>query len=293
MAQIGIIGGGNLGANTAFFAAEKDIGDVRLYDLQEGVPIGKALDMMEAAPVRGYQYGVLGTNDLSEALACDVIIVAAGAKRSPGDKRADLLGQNESVVREIAEGIRNTDAVVIVATEPVDSMTKLLHSTSGLPWQRVLGVGGLLDSLRLKHLIAAELHTDPADVAATVVGLHSNAMVVLTRYTSVAGVPVDMLISQDRLVAIFEEVRNAGDTILELAVRSTAYYGPAAAATDLAEAIVRDTKRVLPVSFVLSGQLGIRDLAMSLPAVVGAAGIERVLEPRLTGAEEKALRSSI
>ena len=291
MAAIGIIGGGNLGANTAFFAAEKAVGDVRLYDVQEGVPIGKALDMMEAAPVRRYQHKVTGTNDLSDVIGTEVAIVAAGEKRSPGMKRSDLAGTNSAVVGPIAEALAGYAGVVIVATEPVDAMTALVVERSGISWSRVLGVGGVLDSLRLQQAIAAELGVAPEDVAATVIGPHSDEMLILSRYTSVGGVPVEMLISRKRLEEIFDEVRGAGDTILQLAGRTSAYYGPAAAATDLADAVIRDSKRIFSVSLMLSGQFGISGRALSLPVVVTVAGIARVLEPQLTPAEENALRS--
>jgi malate dehydrogenase len=284
---VGIIGSGNVGANTAFFIAEKNIAPVRMHDAKEGLSIGKALDMMEAAPVRDYQFPVSGTDNLSDLLDSQVIIIAAGQIREPGMKREDLYETNREVVLPVAEQLRGYRGVVVVATEPVDMLVKVVQKTSGLPWQRVVGLGGVLDSQRLRYVIARELRVAPAGVSATVVGQHSDAMIPLTAYTTVSGVPVTALIDKKRLGELHDEVRDAGDTLVDLYKRANSYYGPAAAATDVAEAVVRDTHRVLPVSFVLQGQYGVTDAALSLPAVIGREGIVRVLEPRLTD-EEKA-----
>ncbi len=290
--SVGIIGSGNLGANIAFFVAEKNIAPVRMYDVKEGLSIGKALDMMEAAPVRDYQFPVSGTDDMAELLESDVLILAAGATREPGMKRADLYEGNREIVAEIAAKLKGFTGVFVVATEPVDMLVKVAAQTSGLPWQRVLGLGALLDSQRLRYVISRDLQVGPANVTATVIGRHSDEMIPLPRYTTVSGVPVTALIDEKRLAELHAETRQAGDTIVDLFKRASSYYGPAAAATDLAEAVIRDTRRILPISFVLSGQYGIRDAALSLPAVIGRGGICQVLEPKLSEAEFSRLKAS-
>ena len=285
MAQIGIIGSGNVGANTAFFAAEKNITHVTLYDVKEGLSTGKALDMMEAAPLRGYQYRLSGTDKVEEVLEADVVIVAAGEIREPGMKREDLYEKNKPIVDDVAAHLSGYGGVVIVATEPVDVFTHALVA-SGLLWQRVVGVGGLLDSSRLRVLIARELKVAQEDVQATVIGRHSHEMIALPAYCSVAGVPVTKLMSEGRFNELVRQTVDAGDHIVSLAKRSNSYYGPAAAAADIAEAVVRGTNRILPVSFELSGQYGVSGVALSLPALIGSAGVERVLEPQLTDGEK-------
>ncbi|MFW5743411.1 MAG: malate dehydrogenase [Spirochaetota bacterium] len=291
MAQIGIIGSGNVGANTAFFAAEKNFAHIRMHDVKEGLSTGKALDMMEAAPLRGYQYRLSGTDDLADVLDSDVVVVAAGETREPGMKREDLYEKNKPIIDEIAEVLKGYDGVVIVATEPVDVFT-LQVVREGLPWQRVMGIGGVLDSARLRVLIARELLVAQEDVKATVIGRHSDEMIALPAYCSVAGVPATKLMSESRFSELVRETVDAGDHIVALARRTNSFYGPAAAAADLAEAVIRGTNRILPVSLVFTGQYGISDVAMSLPALVGCAGIERVLEPTLTDGERVRLEQS-
>jgi malate dehydrogenase len=291
MAQIGIIGSGNVGANTAFFAAEKNFAHIRMYDVKEGLSTGKALDMMEAAPLRGYQYRLSGTDDLADVLDSDVVVVAAGETREPGMKREDLYEKNKPIIEEIAGKLKGYDGVVIVATEPVDVFTVQMVR-EGLPWQRVMGIGGVLDSARLQVLIARELYVAQEDVKATVIGRHSEEMIALPAYCSVAGVPATKLMSETRFSELVRATVDAGDHIVALAKRTNSFYGPAAAAADLAEAVVRGTNRILPVSLAVSGQYGISDVAMSLPALVGGGGIERVLEPKLTDGERVRLERS-
>jgi malate dehydrogenase len=291
MAQIGIIGSGNVGANTAFFIAEKNVASVRMYDVKEGLSTGKALDMMEAAPLRGYQYALSGTDDIADVLSSDVLIIAAGETREPGMKREDLYERNRPVFDEIAGKLRGYSGVVIVATEPVDLFTLRLVR-EGLPWERVMGIGGLLDSARLRVLVARELSVAQEDVKATVIGRHSDEMIALPAYCSVSGVPATRLMSESRFSELVRETVDAGDHIVALAKRTNSFYGPAAAAADLAEAVIRDTNRILSVSLVLSGQYGISDVAMSLPALVGNRGIVQVLEPKLTDGERVRLEQS-
>ena len=292
MAQIGIVGSGNMGANTALFAAEKGIAHICLYDIKDGLPMGKALDLMEAAPVRGYQRKINGTNAIDEVLDSDIILVAAGEVRTPGTKREDLFEKNRGIVEEIANNLSEFNGVVIMATEPVDIMTAHFARISHLSWPKVIGLGGVLDSMRLRYLIGRALNVNARDVRATVIGRHSDGMIPLPRYCSIAGVPLDVLLKPDEIASLLGQTEKAGDDIVGMEQRASAYYGPSAAAADLAEAVLLDTNRILSVSLMFTGQYGIANVAMSLPAMIGADGIERVLEPELTDDEIAALKSS-
>jgi malate dehydrogenase len=290
--MIGVIGSGNVGANTAFFLAERGVDDVRLYDVQEGVAKGKALDMMEAAPIRGYRTKISGVDSLGPIKEADVIVVAAGSVRKPGMRREDLLEANRGAVSAVARELRGYAGKVIVVTEPVDLLTTLFLRESELPPAHVLGLGGCLDSTRLRYLLAEELSVSPDNVTALVVGRHSDGMIPLADYCRVSGVPVDRLLGPERIQALFAATRDAGSLIVDLAQRASAFYGPSAVAADLAEAIVQDKHSIASVSLMFTGQYGIEGVAMSLPAVIGRGGIEKVLSPRLTGIQEELLRMS-
>ncbi len=292
MANIAIIGAGNVGANTAFFIAERNIGSVVMYDVADGLAHGKALDMMEAAPIRGYQYAIHGTDSYEEVLETSVAILAAGQVRESGMKRADLFARNAEIVDDVASKLTDYAGTVVIATEPVDLMVMRFQQKSGLDPRRILGLGGVLDSTRLRYAISRTLGVTTENVSATVIGRHSNDMMPLLDYCRVSGVPLGVLMEQADLEQIVEETRNAGDIIVEMSQRSSSYYGPSAAAADVTQALLWDTKRVLPVSFIWDGQYGIDGVAMSLPAVLGHAGIERVLEPKLTDDQVTALRAS-
>ena len=289
MTEIGIIGSGSTGANIAFFIAEKGVADVCLYDVKEGLSTGKALDMMEAAPIRGYETSIRGSDSLDEVSSADIAVIAAGTIRSPGMKREELFESNRAAISESAAALKGSSSRVIIVTEPVDALTALFIEESGLPHHRVMGLGGTLDSMRLRYLLAEELGVAAENVTATVIGPHSDGMLPLPRYCSVSGLPVDQLIAPDRLRAIFDETRAAGDRIVEEAKRANAYYAPAAAAADLIEAVYRDTRRTISVSLMFTGQYGIKDTVMSLPAVIGREGLVTVREPRLTNEEKKKL----
>ena len=290
--MIGIIGSGNVGANAAFFMAERHVDHVLLYDVLDGLPVGKALDMMEAAPVRGYRTRLRGTNNLEDVKGADVIVVAAGTVRKPGSKREDLFAENKEIVAAIARDLKAVDAKVIVVTEPVDAMTTLFLRESGLPSERVVGVGGILDATRLRSLIAGELNVSTENVTATVIGRHTDTMIPLANYCSVSGVPLTQLLDGGTIDELFEKTRKAGDLIVQMAQRASSYYGPSAAISELAEAMIRDEGRILPVSVMFTGQFGIKDVAMSLPAVIGKNGIEQTLQPKLTDAQQKQLTES-
>lgn len=292
MAKIGVLGSGNVGANTAFFLAEKNVADVLLYDVQEGLSTGKALDMMEAAPIRKYQTKIAGTDTFADVLDSDVIIVTAGGVRKPGMKREDLYDANKDIIAEIAGSMKSFTGTVIMVTEPVDFLTTLFLRESGLPSNRVLGLGGFLDSTRLRYLIAKELGVSMENVTALVVGRHADSMLPLPNYCKVSGIPVATLIEANRLTEIFEETRRAGGLIVDLAEQASAYYGPSAVASDLCEAIVRDSRRIVSVSVQFTGQYGIDGVAMSLPVVIGREGVVRILEPALSDAERTHLVDS-
>lgn len=292
MATIGIIGGGNLGANTAFFLAERNVADVILYDTQEGRPQGKALDITEASPVRAYLSKVSGTNSIKEIFNTDLVIVAAGSVRKPGMQRDDLFGENSGVINELAAALKTYKGVVIIATEPVDSMTTLFVRTSGLPSTKVMGIGGCLDSARLRYLIGRELSMSTESISAVVIGRHAGDMIPLPAYCRVSGIPVKSLMTARKLAALIDELKKSGDLIVDLAQRSSAYYGPSAVASDLAEAVVRDTRRIMAVSHMMDGQYGIKGVALSLPAVIGRNGIERTLTPVLEDGQKRILTDS-
>lgn len=290
--MIGIIGSGNVGANTAFFLAEKGVDHVVLYDTREGLAKGKALDMMEAAPIRGYRTSIQGTDDPEEALDADIVILTAGAVRKPGMNRDALFRENRDIVAAYAEKIDDPDTVVIIVSEPVDLLTTVFAQHSSLPPDQIMGLGGALDATRLRYLIANELKVSMENVAAQVVGRHSDDMILLKNYCCVAGMSIDNFISDEVVDRLFDQTRNAGNLIVDLAGRASAYYGPSAVAAEIAEAIVLDTGRLFSVSQMMDGQFGIRDVALSLPAVIGRQGIREVVEPVLSKEEVEVLKRS-
>jgi malate dehydrogenase len=290
--MIGIIGSGNVGANTAFFLAEKGVDHVTLFDIQDGLAQGKALDMMEAAPIRGYRTVISGTDDPRDVLNADIIIITAGAVRKPGMDRDALFQANKDIIIDYAVKITRPDTRVIIVTEPVDLLTTLFARHSTLSPEKIMGLGGILDATRLRFLIADELGVSMENVAAQVVGRHSDDMIILQDYCCVSGVPVEHFLSVETIENLFGRTREAGGLIVELAGRASAYYGPSAVAADLAEAVCHDTGRVLSVSRMLSGQFGITETALSLPCVINRAGASRILEPRLDDSQVQTLKTS-
>ena len=287
MAQVSIVGGGNVGANAGFFIAEKGVTDVLLVDIKPGLSRGKMLDIMEAAPIRRYRNFLNGSDSLEDIRGSEFVVVAAGAIRSPGMRREELYTVNASLVASLAPDIARLapDAVVLIATEPVDGLTTLFTRASGMPRSRVLGLGGILDSTRLRALIARELGVSMETVSAMVIGRHSDDMICLPRYCSVGGVPLPLLLSADKVAALVEETRTAGDLVVELAKRSSAYYAPSAAIAEMADSIHMNLNRLFPVSLVLEGEYGVTGVALGVPALIGAHGASRVLTPELTAAE--------
>jgi malate dehydrogenase len=290
--MIGIIGSGNVGANTAFFLAEKGVDDVILYDSQEGLAKGKALDMMEAAPIRGYRTRITGADTPGEILDCDIIIITAGAVRKPGMKRDELFLENKKIIDAYASKITNPDTKVIIVSEPVDVLTSVFVETSALPVNQIIGLGCVLDATRLRFLIAKELKVSMENVSAQVVGRHTDDMIILKNHCSVSGISLDSFFTPDQVEKLFEETRQAGRLIVDLAGRASAYYGPSAVVAELAEAICLDTGRLFSVSHVLSGTFGIEGVALSLPCVMNKNGISKVIQPRLSDEQIKVLRKS-
>ena len=294
MGRVSIIGSGNVGANAAFFIAEKGVTDVLLIDVKQGLSRGKALDIMEAAPIRRYRNSLVGSDSLSDVAGSQMVVIAAGGIRSPGMRREDLYSENAPLIRALAPEVARLapEAVVVVATEPVDSLTALFTLRSGMPRTRVLGLGGILDSMRLRALIARELGVSMEIVSAMVIGRHSDDMLCLPRYSSVSGIPVTELLPADRIQAIVSETRSAGDLVVELAKRSSAYYAPSAAIAELADAVHMNLSRIFPVSLMLEGEYGIKDAALSVPAIIGEKGVTKILTPELTKEEKETLAQS-
>ena len=292
MLTTGIIGAGNVGANAAFFLAERNVGPVVVRDVEEGRATGKMLDIMEAAPLGRYHFPVRGTDSEQEVLDSDVLLVAAGATRVAGASRESLLAENRPLISGLAGQLKGFGGVVVVATEPVDAMVTLLVREAGLDSKRVMGLGGCLDVARMRFCISRELGCAVEDVDAMAVGRHDSDIIIPLSYSKVSGIPVEHLLSAETCRGLVEEVRGAGERIVEQSGRSAAFYAPAAVAADVIEAVVRDSGRVLSVSSVLDGQLDARGVALSLPAMIGAEGIRRILEPKLAGAERKAFAQS-
>jgi len=294
METVGIIGSGNAGANAAFFIAEKGIANVLLHDIKEGLSIGKALDLMEAAPVRTYRTQIQGTDSLDQVLSCNIVVISAGMVRKPDMKREELFDDNASVIQEIAEALkgRKDGVKVIIVSEPVDLLTTIFTLQSGLPRETVMGIGSLLDSTRLRYAVARDLDVAAEDVSAIVVGRHNEEMIGLPHYCSVSGVPVLNLMLPEQFGAIMDETRKAGDFIAGMAGRSTAYYAPSAAVAELVDALVRDTKRLLPVSLLLNGEFDVENVAMSIPVVVGSEGVQNIHLPKLEKKELERFRKS-
>ncbi len=294
MHYVTVIGSGNVGANTAFFIAEKGITDVALYDIREGTAAGKGLDMMEAAPIRRYRNRIWAAQSLDVVAETETVILTAGSVRKPGMKREDLFEENRKIVSGLAPEIGRLapQCKILIATEPVDLITAEFAKRSGLDRSKVMGIGGCLDVTRLRYFASQQLGLSPENISATVIGRHSDAMIVILRYCSVSGLPVTALLTGQQLQKIVEQTRRAGDLIVSMAQRASAFYAPSAAIAELVDAIHMDLRRILCVSVLFEGEYGISGVAMSLPAVIGRNGIERVIAPDLTDEEKQQLRSS-
>jgi malate dehydrogenase len=289
--KVTIVGAGNVGGTTAMRLAQRGYADLVLYDVVEGLPQGKALDLLEAGPVEGYDCAISGTNSYADSAGSDVVVFTSGAPRRPGMSRDDLLSVNQKIVEEnVPEIVRHSpDAILLMVNNPLDPMAQLALARSGLPKQRVVGQAGILDTARFRTFLAQELKVSVRDVQAYVLGGHGDDMVPVLSYTTVGGVPVERLIGPERLVQIVERTRKGGQEIVDLLKTGSAFYAPSAGVAEMVDAILLDRKRILPCSAYLTGEYGIHDLFVGVPVVLGAAGVERVVEIALTGEEQAAL----
>ena len=294
--KITVIGAGFTGSTTALMLAQKELGDVVLLDIPqlENPTKGKALDMLEATPVLGVDSRITGTSDYKDASDSDIVIITAGVARKPGMSRDDLVTTNAGIVRSVCEQVRQTcpDAYVIVLSNPVDAMTWVAWRTLGFSKNRVIGQSGVLDTARFCTFIARELNVSVEDVRGFVLGGHGDDMVPLVRYSNVGGIPIEKLLPQERIEAIVQRTRVGGGEIVGLLGSGSAYYAPAASLVQMAEAILKDKKRILPVIALLEGEYGYDNLFMGVPVILGGGGIERVLELELTPEEKAALDKS-
>ncbi|MET3290960.1 UNVERIFIED_CONTAM: malate dehydrogenase [Brevibacillus sp. OAP136] len=294
--KIAVIGSGFTGATTAFILGQKELGDVVLVDIPqlENPTKGKALDMMESSPVLGFDANITGTANYEDIKDADMVIITAGIARKPGMSRDDLVNTNAGIMRSVAEQVKTyaPNSVVIVLSNPVDAMTYTFFKTSGFPKERVIGQSGVLDTARFRTFVAQELNVSVEDVTGFVLGGHGDEMVPLVRYSYAGGIPLETLIPKDRLDAIVERTRKGGGEIVALLGNGSAYYAPAAALVQMAEAIIKDKKRILPSIAYLEGEYGYSDLYLGVPTLLGAKGIEKVYELELTAEERAALDKS-
>lgn len=292
--KLTVVGAGNVGANCAVWAAKKELGNIVLVDVAEGIPQGKGLDLSQAGPVEGYDVTISGANDYGPTANSDVVIITAGFPRQPGMSRDDLLLKNYEVIKSATEKAvaASPDCVIIVVTNPLDAMAQVAYMVSKFPRNRVIGMAGVLDSARFRTFIAMELQVSVENVTAVVLGGHGDTMVPLVRLSSVSGIPLTELIPADRLKAIVERTANGGAEIVKYLKTGSAYYAPAASAVEMAESILRDRKKVLPCSAYLEGEYGISGLYVGVPCKIGAGGIEKIYEIRLTDEETAALHKS-
>jgi malate dehydrogenase len=299
-AKIALLGGGNIGGTLAHLVGLKELGDVVLFDIVEGLPQGKSLDIAQSSPVDGFDAAYRGTQDYADIKGADVVIVTAGVPRKPGMSRDDLLGVNLKVMQQVGDGVARhaPDAFVICITNPLDAMVWALQQASGLKPNKVVGMAGVLDSARFRYFLAQEFNVSVEDVTAFVLGGHGDTMVPLVRYSTVAGIPLPDLVkmgwtTQERLDKIVQRTRDGGAEIVGLLKTGSAFYAPAASAIAMAESYLKDKKRVLPCAAHLDGQYGLSDIYVGVPVVIGAGGVERVVEIALDAEEKKMFDHSV
>ena len=298
--KIALIGSGNIGGTLAHLAGIKELGDIVLFDIAEGIPQGKALDIAESSPVEGFDCAVSGANDYAEIAGSDVVIVTAGVARKPGMSRDDLVGINSKVMMAVGDGIKNNcpNAFVICITNPLDAMVGVLQQSSGLPVNRVVGMAGILDSARFRYFLAEEFNVSVKDVTAFVLGGHGDTMVPLTRYSTVAGIPVPDLIKMgwstvDRIEKIVQRTRDGGAEIVGLLKTGSAFYAPASSAIEMAEAYLKDQKRLLPCAAYVDGKYGLEGMYVGVPVIIGKNGVERIIEITLNEEEQNMFNHSV
>ncbi len=292
--KITVVGAGNVGATCAHWAAARELADVVLVDVIEGMPQGKSLDLMQARPIFGFNVNVVGANDYEATKGSQVVIITAGIARKPGMSREDLINTNKNIVatvtKEVAE--RSPNAYIVVVANPLDAMAYVALKTSGFPSKRVMGMAGILDTARFRCFIAMELKVAVEEIQAMVLGGHGDDMVPVVSATNVSGVPLTSLLSKKRIQALVERTRKGGGEIVALLKTGSAYYAPAAAAVQMAGAILKDQKRLVPVSAYLTGEYGLKDLYFGVPVILGAGGIEKIITLKLSAEEEAMLQKS-
>ncbi|MFZ0479527.1 MAG: malate dehydrogenase [Terriglobales bacterium] len=292
--KITVVGSGNVGATAAHWIASKELGDVVLIDIIEGVPQGKGLDLLQAMPIEKRDSFVKGTNDYADTAKSDIVVITAGIPRKPGMSRDDLLNTNYKIMSDVVGKVvaNSPDCILIIVSNPLDAMAQAAYKLSGFPRERVIGMAGVLDSARFRAFIAMELNVSVENVNAFVLGGHGDTMVPLPRYSTVAGIPITELIPKDRLDALVQRTRDGGAEIVKYLKTGSAYYAPSAAATEMVEAILKDKKKILPCAAYLNGEYGIKGLYVGVPVKLGSNGIEQIIEIKLTAEEKAALDKS-
>lgn len=292
--KITIVGAGFVGATAAHWCAAKELGDVVLFDIVEGMPQGKALDLLQAGPVEAYDLHILGTNDYADTANSDVVVVTAGLPRKPGMTREDLVSVNAKIIRGVIENVvaHSPNAIVILVTNPLDTMTYLAKKVSGLPRERIIGQAGVLDSARMRAFISMELNVSVENIHAFVLGGHGDEMVPLARYSTVAGIPITELLPPERVEAIMDRTRKGGGEIVSLLKQGSAFFAPSAATMQMVEAILKDRKMILPCSVYLEGEYGLHDICFGVPVKLGRRGVEEIIQIKLTDDEQAAMDKS-
>lgn len=293
--KISIVGAGNVGATAAHWAAAKELGDIVLVDIVEGVPQGKGLDLLEAMPVEGSDVSIIGTNSYEETKDSDVVIITAGIPRKPGMSRDDLISTNTNIVKSVTEQVvkYSPNAFIIVVSNPLDAMTYVAYKVSGFPRNKVLGMAGVLDTARFRTFLAEELKVSVEDVVAFVLGGHGDTMVPMVRYCSVGGIPVTKLIPKERLDAIVQRTRDGGAEIVNYLKTGSAYYAPSSSVVAMAEAILKDKKRIMPCAVYLQGEYGLNDTVVGVPIKIGGSGVEHIYELEFTDEEKEMFKKSV
>ena len=292
--KITVVGAGNVGASAALWLASKELGDVVLVDVVEGVPQGKGLDLAQAAPIEGYDVRMIGTNGYEETKNSDVVIITAGLPRKPGMSRDDLLRTNAEIVSNVVDGVvkYSPEAILIIVSNPLDAMCQVAFKRSGFPKSRVLGMAGVLDAARMRCFLAEALDVSVENVTAFVLGGHGDTMVPLPRYSTCAGIPITELLPKDKIDEIVKRTANGGAEIVGLLKTGSAYYAPSSGAVEMAESILKDKKKILPCAAYLEGEYGINNLFVGVPCKLGARGLEQIVEINLTSEERIALQKS-
>ncbi len=292
--KVTVIGAGHVGATAAQRLAEKELSDVVLVDIVEGIPQGKALDLTEAAPIEKHDAQITGTNAYDASANSDIVIITAGIPRKPGMSRDDLISTNAGIVKSVTQEVvkQSPEAILIIVSNPLDAMCHVAYETSGFPKERVIGMAGVLDSARFRAFISMELNVSVENIHAFVLGGHGDTMVPLARYSTVAGVPITELMTQDRIDALVDRTRNGGAEIVGLLKTASAFYAPSSAAVEMAESILKDKKKILPCAAYLEGEYGIKGLFIGVPVKLGLKGVEEIIEIQLTAEENQALQNS-